>query len=168
MSLSGTHYSMSDRLAFLRQAGWPDEPVQDDDGDTNPLLVIMTAISEKESSGYSCAHSENPGGEDSWGIWQVNRYAWPQYSQADLCDPVKNATAALAIYRRQGLSAWGPYVTGIYSDAMPQAWTAYQSAGGQVAPGAKALSAGGSPIGSSGNLLIYGLAAVLLYVVLSD
>lgn len=132
MSLSGRHYSFAERLSFLRQAGWPDVLVTDPDGDQNPLLVIMTAISEPESSGYACAH--NPNGENSWGLWQVNLDAWPQYTPEQLCDPLTNARIALSIYRQQGLDAWGPWITGIYSRAMPQAWQAYQQGGGQAVP----------------------------------
>ena len=167
MSLGGAHLSMDQRLAALKAAGWPDVMVTDADGDTNPLLVIMLAISEKESSGYAGAHSEDPSVEDSWGLWQINRYAHPEYSVGQLQDPVTNARAALAIYQAAGsLDPWGPWQTGIYADAMPQAWAAYQMGGG-AALGASPISATPS-LGNSGNWLLYGLGAVLLYSILSD
>lgn len=133
MALAGQHYSFSDRLAFLVNAGWPDVLVTDSDGAQNPLLVIMLAISEKESSGYACAHNGS-GNDDSYGLWQINRLAWPQYSPSQLCDPQFNAQVALAIYQKQGLNAWGPWQTGIYAQSMPQAWIAYQQSGGGGSP----------------------------------
>jgi len=56
-------------------------------------------------SGFSLdAHAT--GIEDSMGPWQVNRWAWPQYSPERLRTWEGNASAAAAIYEIQGFDAW--------------------------------------------------------------
>ena len=100
-SLSGTRYNNAQLQGFLRQAGWPEDKVP-----------IMAAIGMAESSGY--AGAANLCGEHSIGIWQINRNAHRQYSEAELKDPLRNAQAALVVYRAQGLRAWGAYTNGSY------------------------------------------------------
>jgi hypothetical protein len=109
--------------SFLRQAGWPES-----------LIVTMGAIGQAESSGNSTAHNDaNPGRERSYGLWQVNINAHPEYSREQLFDPLFNAQAALGIYQVQGLRAWGPYQTGIYRQYLSASQSAY-NAGGGVSP----------------------------------
>jgi hypothetical protein len=99
------HFDLAQLQALLRQAGWPDIVINTMDGPA-PLIPMMASIAQAESSGWSNAH--NPSGEDSWGLLQVNRRAWPQYSAAQLQDPLTNLQIALQIYNIQGLRAWGP------------------------------------------------------------
>lgn len=85
--------NLSQIQGLLRQTGWPEN-----------LIAKMAAIVIYESSGNPAAH--NPRGEDSWGLLQIN---WPyhrEYERSRLVEPVYNLTAALAIYRREGVNAW--------------------------------------------------------------
>lgn len=90
---------------YLQQAGWNVE-----------IIPLMTAIIFGESSG--CLDAINPGKttrEYSIGLAQINTLAHPQYDQSLLAsDPVYNLRAALQIYQRQGLRAWGAYTNGSY------------------------------------------------------
>src|SRR4051794_28288896 len=85
--------SLQQIQTLLRSTGWPEN-----------LIAKMAAIVIYESSGNPAAH--NPRGEDSWGLLQIN---WPyhrEYDRARLVEPVYNLTAALAVYRREGINAW--------------------------------------------------------------
>lgn len=44
--------------------------------------------------------------EDSYGIWQVNANAWPQYLEGELQTLDQQAAAAQFIYNVQGFGAW--------------------------------------------------------------
>lgn len=44
--------------------------------------------------------------EDSYGIWQVNARAWPQYTEGELASYEQQAAAAQVIYNAQGFGAW--------------------------------------------------------------
>ena len=44
--------------------------------------------------------------EDSYGIWQVNVNAWPQYPEGELQTLDQQAAAAQVIYDAQGFGAW--------------------------------------------------------------
>jgi hypothetical protein len=59
--------------------------------------VIMTAIAMAESGGNPAAHNGN--GEDSWGLWQINRDAHAWSFQMDLTNPIENARAAWRVSR---------------------------------------------------------------------
>lgn len=92
-------YSYGQLKQFLRQAGWPEA-----------LVPLMAAVGMAESSGNSSA--ANTKGENSWGLWQVNRDAHPQWSAAQLQDPLFNARAAYEIYKKEGIRAWGSFTDG--------------------------------------------------------
>jgi cell wall-associated NlpC family hydrolase len=62
---------------------------------TPAQAVTMKAIALTESSGNTEAHASS--GEDSWGLFQINREAHPQYSASQLTDPVTNAKAAFEV-----------------------------------------------------------------------
>ncbi len=100
-------YTLEQLKQILRQAGWPEE-----------LIPTMAAIGMAESSGNPNAY--NPGApgqripERSVGIWQINTLAHTEFSVAALRDPVYNAKAALAVYRKQGFRAWSVYLNGAY------------------------------------------------------
>lgn len=57
--------------------------------------VTMTAIALAESGGNPEAH--NPVGEDSIGLWQVNREAHPDFAGLDGTDPLTNARMAYEV-----------------------------------------------------------------------
>ncbi len=118
-------YTNAQLREILRAAGWPES-----------LIPIMAAIGQSESSGDPTSYRDCPGNgyctvtqggrtvrvrevagqgpERSAGIWQINLRAWPQYSPEWLRDPVNSARAALEIYKRQGLRAWGSFTDGGY------------------------------------------------------
>ena len=98
---------------ILSQAGWPQD-----------LIPIMSAIGMAESSGRTTALNNRPGREYSVGIWQINLLAHREYTAAQMQDPLQNARAALAIYRREGLGAWGAYNDGRYRSYLMDAQTA--------------------------------------------
>lgn len=53
--------------------------------------------------------------ENSYGLWQVNRNAHPQYSAASLYDPLGAARAAVAISSRgANFEPWSTYTNGAY------------------------------------------------------
>jgi len=54
--------------------------------------------------------------EDSYGIWQVNANAWPQYPESALASYEDQAAAAQVIYNAQGYGAWytAALNTGLY------------------------------------------------------
>lgn len=116
-------YSLGQMQQVLRQAGWPES-----------LIVTMAAIGMSESSGNPRAHNPIPP-DNSYGLWQINmigslgparRARYGLKSNEDLYDPITNARVALDIYQQQGLSAWGPYVTGIYKKYVPASQAAYK------------------------------------------
>lgn len=95
-------YTRPDLENILRQAGWPEEHVP-----------YMTEMALKESSGNPGATRVRRAGEgqrlpeSSYGLWQINTLAHPQYDPQKLAtDPVYNAKAALDVYKKQGFNAW--------------------------------------------------------------
>ena len=73
---------------------------------------------------WTNALNNRPGREYSVGLWQINLLAHREYTQSQMEDPVQNARAALAIYRREGLRAWGSYTDGRYRQYFNAAPTA--------------------------------------------
>jgi hypothetical protein len=96
-------YSIQQLQQILHPAGWPEDKIP-----------IMSAIGMAESSGRINALNNRPGREYSVGIWQINLLAHPQYSRPQMENPLRNARAAFAIYRREGLRAWASYTDGRY------------------------------------------------------
>src|ERR1019366_4222610 len=105
----------------------------------------MAAIAQAESNGnpsdVNRKASEGPGG--SWGLWQINETAHPQYDTQSLLNPSYNAGAAVAVKASQGLSAWSTYT--------------HTTSGGYVGPGSSAaafppfLTGGAGSTSSSGT-----------------
>jgi hypothetical protein len=92
----------NDLPGLLRGAGFSED-----------LIPTMTAIGQAESSGRSNALNSTPK-EHSVGLWQINLKAHPEYSEEQMRDPQQNARAALDVYQKQGLKAWGAYTDGRY------------------------------------------------------
>jgi hypothetical protein len=85
-------------------------------------ISTAAAIAEAESSGNPSAVGDlnlTPGG--SVGLWQINLQAHPQYTAAQLMDPLANAQAAYAIYKAAGYSfaPWSTYRDGAYAQYLP-------------------------------------------------
>lgn len=157
-------YTIGQLQDIARQGGWPEH-----------LIVTIAAIGMGESSGDPNARNPNLARENSIGLWQVNRYAWPQYSESDLRDPIYNAQAALAIYRKQGFRAWGAYTNGSYRNFLAASQAAYQSGGSSFFNGALDVSALGDQVlqpfegltSGSGSWIVI-VAVALLGVLLVD
>ncbi len=124
----------------LRQAGWPEF-----------LIPIMAAIGLGESNGdptitrYRRAGQGQRLPEASIGLFQINLLAHPEYSAANLTDPVNNARAALQIYQQQGLRAWGSYTDGRYRQYL----VGDENAGSPTGSGAGAV-----PVSSGGGNVV--------------
>ena len=92
----------------------------------DPLQAdTMAAIALAESSGnpadVNMAATEGKTG--SWGLWQINGDAHPQFDHASLLNPTYNAAAAVAVYQSQGLGAWSTYNNGAYKSHLSGATT---------------------------------------------
>jgi hypothetical protein len=86
-----------------------------------PDPVTAAAIAMAESGGDpSVTHIvANPapgyGPERSFGLWQINTLAWPQYDEGSLLDATYNGQAAYAISKGgRDWSAWSVYTSGLY------------------------------------------------------
>lgn len=84
-------------------------------------IATATAIAIAESGGDPQAH--NPGSatdhEDSYGLWQINILAHPNYNKARLYDPNYNAQAMYTISNGgTNWNPWGTYTSGAYKQYM--------------------------------------------------
>lgn len=106
----GTKLSSSQIADTLRQAGWEERHVP-----------TMTAVALAESSGNPSAHNPKYP-DDSYGLLQVNRLAHPEFSPETLRDPLRNAKAALNVFRekKQGFKAWTTFTSGAYKKHLNQ------------------------------------------------
>jgi hypothetical protein len=75
-----------------------------------PASAAVTAVAiAKRESGYNTqAHNPVPP-DDSYGLWQINRLAHPQYTPAELKTAAGNARAMYAI--SSGGTNWRPWTT---------------------------------------------------------
>jgi hypothetical protein len=98
-------------------------------------LTTAVAIAFAESSGNTQAH--NPNGEDSWGLWQINLNAHPEFSSWDLTDPALNARAAFLLYSSSGFRPWSTFNSGVFQRYMASAQAGVNSImqAVQIAPG---------------------------------
>lgn len=167
-------YTLAQLQDLLRLAGWPDVTIDTADGPA-PLIPLFASFALAESSGDPSAH--NPTGEDSYGLWQINRNAHPQYSVAQLTNPLTNAQLALQVYNSEGTRAWGvgpdwdgSYLSrGRYNDSL----ALYQQQNPQSA--ANITSGVWAPMpttpqapGTSTTLIVIAIAAVFGFVVARD
>jgi hypothetical protein len=95
----GVRLPPSEILAIAQLVGFPD-----------PKLAA--AIAMAESSGWTGNTNITPR-EYSVGLWQINTKAHP-YTPDQMREPMQNAQAALAIYKRDGWKPWGAYTSGRY------------------------------------------------------
>lgn len=97
-----------------------------------PDPAKAAAVAMCESYGHSDASNivTNPGPgaqpERSFGIWQVNTLASPQFDEANLLDPTYNARAAYVVSR--GGTYWAPWwntiQSGCYRQYLPAGYVA--------------------------------------------
>jgi hypothetical protein len=87
-------------------------------GFTGPDLQTAVAIALAESGGNPSIIGDSG---NSYGLWQINIPAHPNYSGPALLNPQANAAAAYAIYSTAGDSfqPWSTYNSGAYQAFMP-------------------------------------------------
>lgn len=92
-------YSFSQLEAFWVEAGGP-----------SAIAPVMAAIAAAESSfgtNLRGDYNSKTGQYESFGLWQVNIPAHPQFDpQRLVSDPLYNAWAAVQVWKSQGLGAW--------------------------------------------------------------
>jgi len=109
--------------------------------------TIAAAIAMAESGGNTNAH--NPGNprtgdiENSWGLWQINLLAHPQYTAFQMQNALSNAKAMATISSGgANWNPWGTYTSGAYRKFLGSAG----SAGGS-SPAVKSGISNGFPLG---------------------
>ena len=78
-------------------------------------------------------HTPSPGAQPEYsvGLWQINLLAHPQYTQAQMLDPIQNANAAVAISNNgQDFGAWTTYTDGAYRQFLQSGGTPAGQPGG--------------------------------------
>lgn len=92
-----------------------------DAGFSGDDLNIAVAIAITESGGDAHAYNPetaagNPQGQGSFGLWQINLHAHPQFFSLNLYDPTQNAQAAFEVYTEAGdsFSPWSTFQSGAY------------------------------------------------------
>jgi hypothetical protein len=101
-------------LPYAQSAGFSD-------GDD----VVAAAIALAESSGNPAAVGDQslaPSNGPSYGLWQINVGANPQFANDNLTDPQTNANDAYELYQAAGnsFSPWTTYTSGAYEQYLPQ------------------------------------------------
>lgn len=110
-------YTLEQFKALLRSVGFPEYAI-----DTMARIGILESngdptVSRVCPGNGRCAITRNgrtsivaavPGQapESSYGLFQINRNAHPQYPASILNNPIANAKAALDIFNKQGYNAW--------------------------------------------------------------
>ena len=85
-------------------------------GFSGAVLATAVAIALAESSGNPAAVNPNdPGG--SYGLWQINMAAHPEFAGLNLADPQTNANCAFQVYLEAGgsFTPWSTYSSGAYT-----------------------------------------------------
>jgi soluble lytic murein transglycosylase-like protein len=103
-ALTGGNLSYSEIQGYASAAGF-----------TGDDLDTATAIALAESSGNpNAAGDATKGG--SYGLWQINLAAHPEYTAEELYDPQTNANAAYVVYSSasNGFSPWTTFNNGAY------------------------------------------------------
>lgn len=108
--------ALSTSLANLAaQAGFPSSQI--------PFAV---AVAMAESSGNPNAYNPetaagNPAGQGSFGLWQINLAAHPEFAGLNLFDPQTNANAAYHLWQAAGgsFTPWTTYKSGAYEAFLP-------------------------------------------------
>lgn len=105
------------------------EALWDQAGGLPSAAPVAAAIAMAESSGVTTViantayprragyHAPSPGAQKEYsvGLWQINLLAHPQYTEAQMLDPAKNAAAAIAISGNgSDFGPWSTYTSGAY------------------------------------------------------
>lgn len=86
----------------------------------NPQARLV--VTPDQAAAYNASHAAGPrhAQERSFGLWQVNTLAHPQYDETKLLDPDYNADAALAISSHgTNWHPWATFSSGAYLAFMP-------------------------------------------------
>jgi Lysozyme like domain len=105
---------------YAMNAGW-----------TQPDLTTAVAIALAESGGNPSAIGDQnlaPSNGPSYGLWQINVGANPEFAGDNLTDPQTNANDAYQLYEASGFSPWTTYKTGAYLAYVTQAQVGVQNA----------------------------------------
>lgn len=107
-------------------------------------FVTMVAIAGAESGWDNNAISPT----NDFGIFQINRSAWPElFNSGSWSDPKTNTSWAFHVWQQQGLTAWTTYFTGAYQQYVPQAQAAVaQVQGNPYAPVPTGPTGGPPPV----------------------
>jgi Lysozyme like domain len=100
-------------------------------GWTQPDLTTAVAIALAESSGNPSAVGDQnlaPSNGPSYGLWQINVGAHPEYAGDNLFDPQTNANDAYELYEASGFSPWASYNSSKYLQYLTQAQVGVQNA----------------------------------------
>lgn len=98
-------------------------------GGPRSVAPVMAAIGLAESGGRNVKQKGQPLSRTGWGIWQITP------GDPSLLDPHRNARAAVAKYRSQGLRAWTTYTTGRYKAYLVSANSGQSAGFGILTPG---------------------------------
>lgn len=89
-------------------------------------LSVAAAVALAESSGDPSAYNPetaagNAPGQGSYGLWQINLAAHPEFAGWNLFDPQTNANAAYIVWQKAGgsFSPWSTFKTGAYQSFLP-------------------------------------------------
>lgn len=146
-------FAIADLRALAVAAGFPD-----------PDTAAAVAMAESHIAG-SVPDQANPSAtnivtspaagnlpERSFGLWQINTLAHPQFSESQLLDPTYNAHAAFVVSQSGTVwTPWSTYNSGLYLHYMPNA---------PAAAPARAIS--GQSIATIAGVAIVGTLASLL------
>lgn len=81
----------------------------------NPNAVNIVTQAQADAFNAANPTAVHVGPERSFGLWQVNVLAHPQYDETQLLDPTYNGQAALAISNGGRVwTAWSTYNSGAY------------------------------------------------------
>ena len=109
-SLTGGNLTFAQIQSYASNAGFSGD-------DLNTAVAIALA----ESSGNpNAAGDPTLGG--SYGLWQVNLKAHPEYTAQQLYDPQTNANAAFTVYSvaQSSFTPWTTFNSGAYEAYLPQ------------------------------------------------
>lgn len=108
-------------------------------GGSPRLAPTMAAIALAESRGRNVKQRGQPYARTGWGLWQITPGdSEPQFGvDQALLDPHRNAEAAVAKERSQGLGAWATYTSGAYLSFMPKTGSRGSSGAGGAGVAAK-------------------------------
>jgi hypothetical protein len=134
-------------------------------------LLTAVAIALAESGGNPGVYNPEtaagtPGGEGSYGLWQIYLHAHPEYAYANLYDPQTNANAAFDIHSLAGgFSPWSTYNSRAYQAHLAPAASAVPSMPGLTSAAVDQLSPIPSNLSMGEVLMIAAIGLLGIFVV---